>query len=448
MSLRWKIVVLAILPFLVASLAVALEVGRQSRLLTEQQAELIEASLMEQKRTELRHAIALIEGELQVLDDDRNQERAAEHAKALIAAAHYGDDGYFFAYDRAGTCLVHPMQPDLVGSNLWELRDARGRRVIPGLVETAQRGSGFQRYEWRKPSTGRSVEKLAYVARLPRFGWVLGTGVYLDDVAAATERVRTQARGSVTKTMQGLVAVALLAIGLVFASTLGLTVTEQRLADARLRAANERLAKLREREQAHLARELHEGVLQLLAAAKLELGLAAEKLTRNREDAARSLALGIEPLARAMTEVRAIVYRSPRTPITTRGWSRALSELVRDFASRSGAKVDFDGNVEDAPPEPYASELYQIVQECLTNIERHARAKNVELEVRRDASGALTLRIHDDGCGFDPESVDDTQHAGVRHIRERVADLDGTLRIESRPGSTELCVHLKVDRMP
>ncbi len=447
MSLRWKIVVLAILPCLVASLAVALEVVRQSRLLTEQQAGLIEASLMEQKRAELRHAIALIEGELQVLDDG-DEARAAEHAKALIAAAHYGEDGYFFAYDRAGTCLVHPMQPDLVGSNLWELRDARGRRVIPGLVETAQRGSGFQRYEWRKPSTGRSAEKLAYVALLPRFGWVLGTGVYLDDVAAATERIRTQARRSVAGTMRGLVAVALLAIGLVFASTLGLTINEQRLADRRLRVANERLATLRQREQGHIARELHEGVLQLLAAAKLELGLAAQKLARNREDAAQSLALGIEPLARAITEVRAIVYRSPPTPVVTLGWSQALSELVRDFAVHSGTEVHFIDTVTDGPPEPYASELYRIVQECLTNIERHARAKNVELEVRRDRKANLTLRVHDDGCGFDPERVDDSEHAGLRHIRERVADLDGTFRIQSRRGSTELCVHLKVDRTP
>lgn len=447
-SFKWKLLALAILPLIAATVGVAWVVLWQSGRLAEQQTALLEASLMEQKRTELRHAIALISGELDVLAAEHDEARAAERAKDLIRAAHYGEDGYFFAYDRSGTCLVHPRQPELVGKNLWELRDPSGRRVIPALVETAERGSGFQRYGWSKPSTGRITEKLAYVALLPRFDWVLGTGVYLDDVAAASAVVRKEAHASVGGTMWRLAGVALLAIAVVFTSTLALGVNEQRLADSRLRVANERLATLRTREEARTERELHEGVLQVLAAAKFQLELAEQKLQSGVEDAPAVLGVGLERLRTAITDVRGIAHRRGPVALERLGWARALEELTHDFAGHF--RIEFENGLELAPPEPYARELYRIVQECLTNAARHAEASVVTVSIERSSAGELLLVVIDDGHGFDPARVDEDERAGVglRHLGERVEDLNGTLRVESRPGRTEVMVSLRLDPLP
>jgi two-component system NarL family sensor kinase len=446
-SLRWKIVTLAIVPLLCAALFVAVEIQRQSARLAEQQVGLIEASMKEQKRTELRHAIALVAGELAVLDDERDEARASDRAKALIAAAHYGDDGYFFAYTRDGTCLVHPKLPELVGKNLYPLVDSRGRRVIPSLVETAERGSGFQEYEWVKPSTGRPAEKLAYVALLPRFDWVLGTGVYLDDVAAAASAARAEARRSVHATMWFLAAVALLAIAVVFAGTMALNVNERRLADRRLRVANERLATLRASEQEHTRRELHESVLQILTAIKFQLELAEQELLASGAPASPHLRGGLERVGLCFEEVRRIVDR--RTPVgLDKGLSAGLEELVREFSERAKVPAELrDSLGAVAPPEPYASELYRVAQECLRNIEQSAEAKSAIVTIGRDAPNGLFLSVVDDGRGFDPNRLDPQRTGvGLRHIRERIADLGGTVRIASRPGRTEIAVRVQEDR--
>jgi len=449
MSLKWKLLALAVLPLLAATVAIGLLVSWQAGRLGEQQARLLKTSLMEQKRVELRHAVALVAGELAVLPRG-SEAQASERAKALIGAAHYGEDGYFFAYDRDGTCLVHPKQPELVGKNLWALRDSRGRRVIPGLVETAERGDGFQEYMWEKPSTGRPTEKLAYAALLPRFGWVLGTGVYLDDVASASQAARREAQSSVEHTLSRLAGVALLALGLVFTGTMLLNLSEQRQADARLRTANERLATLRMKERTRIAAELHEGLSQLLVATKFHFELTAQKLAENSAEARASLEKGLARLAESISDVRRISHALRPTAIDELGWTRALHELMEEFPKRAGVKLTFTdalGGV--VPPEPYASELYRIAQEAITNIERFAQASEVTITLHRDAAGDVSLKVLDNGRGFDVERTErEPGGIGLINLRERAEDLGGSFRITSRPGRTELSVHVKVSATP
>ncbi len=69
-------------------------------------------------------------------------------------------------------------------------RDGDGVYVVQELLMRAKEGGGFQRYLWPKPSNGRITRKLSYAVLLPRWGWMLGTGIYLDDVDAAAARMR------------------------------------------------------------------------------------------------------------------------------------------------------------------------------------------------------------------------------------------------------------------
>src|SRR6266545_784942 len=209
MPLKHKIFALAALPLLLSVFIVGVQVFRQQRRLAEQQAILIEESLLAAKRNELRHYVELALSTIEPIygsgaDDTESQQRA----KTILRETRYGRDGYFFVYDLQGNCLVHPYKPELVGRDLRGLTDLRGRQMIPAMIETGTHGDGYQRYMWEKPSTRQPTEKLGYVAVLPRWGWIIGTGIYLDDVERATREVRNRSTNSVRKTMWELAVVA------------------------------------------------------------------------------------------------------------------------------------------------------------------------------------------------------------------------------------------------
>ena len=89
----------------------------------------------------------------------------------------------------------------MVGMDQWMKRDADGVWVIQELIARAQEGGGFQRYLWPKPSTGQVTRKLSYAVMLPRWNWMLGTGIYLDAVDAAAAQMKDNLFKSVSETL-------------------------------------------------------------------------------------------------------------------------------------------------------------------------------------------------------------------------------------------------------
>ncbi|HYQ43098.1 MAG TPA: cache domain-containing protein [Polyangiaceae bacterium] len=437
MSLKVKLIALSTLALFVAIAMVSLQVLHQAALLSDQQSQLIERSLMAQKQAELVHAVSLVKNEIQASltsDDALNR----DHAKEIVAAAHSGEDGYFFLYDQSGTCLVHPRQPELVGRNLQTLVDARGRRVIPALIATAQRGSGFQRYTWHKPSTGTPTEKLSYVSLLQPWGWMIGTGVYLDDVEAATAAARESSKASAQQTIWRVGIVGLAAVLAVFLGALLLTVSEQRLADRKLRAMAERILHLQEEERARIARELHDGIVQLLAAARFQLEASRQRLATDPAGAEQCLDKGLARLDDSIVDVRRISHALRPATVDQLGLVAALNELARDLEERSRTKVSLLDRIGPLRiGERQSVALFRIAQEALTNIERHAAASEISIELgREDHDRLVHLRVVDNGRGFNPRVAGDGM--GLTNMRRRTEDLGGKFWIDSRPGRTEI----------
>src|SRR5438046_70959 len=186
MQLRHKIAFLAVLPLLAAVAAIGLIVVLQAQRLADEQVMVTEESLLTARRAELKHYVGLALTSIDHLyGAGRNDAEAKSEAMRILRSMNYGDDGYFFVYDLEGHNLVHPRKPDFEGRDLWELRDPSGLAVIQSLIARAREGGGFQRYLWEKPSTGKMTQKLGYVVTLDRWGWMLGTGIYLDDVEQA-----------------------------------------------------------------------------------------------------------------------------------------------------------------------------------------------------------------------------------------------------------------------
>ena len=98
--------------------------------------------------------------------------------------------GYIFIYDYDGVVLMHPEKPSLVGKNLIGLKDPKGLLLIKELIEKAKQGGGFVTFGWVKKEGQEPVEKLGYAANFEPYKWMLGSGVYVDDLADETEKTK------------------------------------------------------------------------------------------------------------------------------------------------------------------------------------------------------------------------------------------------------------------
>ena len=99
--------------------------------------------------------------------------------------------GYIFIYDYDGVVLMHPEKPSLVGKNLIGLKDPKGLLLIKELIEKAKQGGGFVTFGWAKKEGQEPVEKLGYAANFEPYKWMLGSGVYVDDLADEIEKTKS-----------------------------------------------------------------------------------------------------------------------------------------------------------------------------------------------------------------------------------------------------------------
>ncbi|HET9740381.1 MAG TPA: cache domain-containing protein, partial [Solirubrobacteraceae bacterium] len=121
--------------------------------------------------------------------EQRGELTRAAAQKAAIAAVksmRYGDDDYFWINDMRPVMVAHPMKPELERTALSEIEDPNGKRLFVAFVDVVKaRGAGFVDYMWERPGEEQPVPKLSYVAGFEPWGWVVGTGVYIDDIDAA-----------------------------------------------------------------------------------------------------------------------------------------------------------------------------------------------------------------------------------------------------------------------
>lgn len=448
MKLRQKILVLAITPLILAVIAIALAVRYQAVMLADQQRSSVEAAYLASKEAELAHYVVLGTRSIAHLYESGRQDEATRNeAKAILAKLDYGDDGYFFVYDLQGKNLMHPRQPDLVGRNLWDLKDAHGNPTIQRLINQAKEGGGFVRYLWEKPSSGKIAPKLGYVVMLDRWGWMLGTGIYLDDVDATLAKIDTQISSNIQYTMLWIAAIAITIALIIALSGLALNISENRVADAKLKVLAQSVVRSQEEERARLSRDLHDGISQWLVSIKLQVESGIAKLATQGatpEAARKSLDRAAGQLNDVLGEVRRISHALRPALLDDLGLAAALDHLTQEFSEHTGIDITFASEGEtDGLTDVGNTVLFRIAQETLTNIERHANATKVAVRLISDNTGII-LAITDDGIGFDVAHV--AQHPkrgiGLRNMHERVEAVGGQLQLRSSPEGTQVIATL------
>jgi len=425
-----KLTLLATLPLIVAVAAIAVVVAAQSRALADREISALEVQLIETKKAELRNYVTQARNGFYFIYGNASpqDEEAKRMVAQILSAMIYGEEGQFFVYDYDGTAIVSPRETSRIGGNFAHETDSEGTPVVDRLIDIARDGAGYHTYMWPKPSTGELAQKISYVTSLPSWQWAVGTGVFIDDVLASVATSRAEVEARVQRTFFYIGLIALVAVLVVFVSGMVLNLRERRLADAKLKKLTQRVLDAQEEERGRVARELHDGISQILVGVRYALDSARRRLDRGDPQAGDPLAKGTETLAQAISEVRRISRDLRPGVLDDLGLGPALRTLAEDFGERTGIEVDYSTVVFRNRLDSDAKiALYRIAQEALTNIERHACATHVKIDLRGHRRGA-TLHISDNGRGFSPDDTK-AQGLGLRNMQERMDQLGGLFQI-------------------
>jgi signal transduction histidine kinase len=185
-----------------------------------------------------------------------------------------------------------------------------------------------------------------------------------------------------------------------------------------------------------VARELHDGVNQVIASAKMRLGKVAAASSALSPATREILARCNHLLVQALEENRRIAYNLRPSDLDDLGLAIACRNFCKEVQSRT--KLAVKCSVTGLPerlPEALELNLFRIAQEAVNNIEKHSQARTASLQIKL-ADQTVILKVQDDGCGFDAERKKRKgkwSGVGLTNIRERAAVLGGTCEVKSAP---------------
>lgn len=191
----------------------------------------------------------------------------------------------------------------------------------------------------------------------------------------------------------------------------------------------EAILEAEERERVRIARDLHDGIGQMIAAARMALGNFLAKKNEENEHIQNSLDL----LEESIREIREISHNMMPGALTKLGLSTALKQFVNKINALGGLQIELQIiGLKERLNEKIEMMLYRVVQEILSNIIRHAEATKVSIELVKHES-ELVLVVEDNGKGFDSEEVKN-HGIGIKNVATRVEYLNGSVNFDSAIG--------------
>ncbi len=241
---------------------------------------------------------------------------------------------------------------------------------------------------------------------------------------------------------------------LVETQSVGRDISERKRADleleqsrSSLRALTARLEAVREQERRDLAREIHDTLGHALTDWKFDLAWLARRLEERGLGARTAIRRRLAAMGRRadaeMDTVRRMAGALRPPLLDALGLPSAIQALAEEFRSRT--RIECRCALPKAPPAlrpEQETALYRILQEILSNVARHAKARTVEIRMGTRPDGVV-ITVRDDGCGIRSEAIEDPRSLGLLGMRERAASLGGSLAVKrSRRGGTTVTVRI------
>ncbi len=134
-----------------------------------------------------------------------------------ISHIRFGNDGYIFVVSYNGVTLMNSTQPHLIGKNIWDMTDPYGVKVIQEERRAVENPEGdFIYYHWEKPTTGKHAPKVSFMKGIPEWQWMIGAGVYLDEVESIIQQKEAALRHEVMTSLKWLIVVFLFILALIY----------------------------------------------------------------------------------------------------------------------------------------------------------------------------------------------------------------------------------------
>lgn len=157
---------------------------------------MLESKIMKEKQDATRHIVELTLGILEQQDAEvkaglMTLEAAQKEAAHHVSQLRYEKKEYLWINDLNAVCIMHPIKPELNGKDLSDMKDPKGVRIFMEFVKVCkEKGGGFVPYMWPKPGEKDPVPKISYVKTYGPWGWVVGSGIYVDDVRKDVNTVK------------------------------------------------------------------------------------------------------------------------------------------------------------------------------------------------------------------------------------------------------------------
>ncbi len=214
---------------------------------------------------------------------------------------------------------------------------------------------------------------------------------------------------------------------------IAMDITAVKRAQNQLRRLSARIITSQEGERAAIARELHDELGQVLTALRMDAAWLAERLRKSDGAAARRALTMCALIDDNIEEVRNMALRLRPGVLDDLGLVAALEWYTADVERRAGISCIFEHDRIPEIPNPVATAAYRIAQEALTNVIRHSEADNVEVALKFTRRH-LFLSVADNGRGFDPAGLAESEGLGLAGMRERAALVGGTLTVRAARG--------------
>lgn len=218
MSIKKKIILVTLSLILVGTLGTGLTAIYELDNLGEKMISKLESTMYKDYDENLKHQVEIMVSQLngvveQVKLGKISEEVAKNVAANMIRNASYGEEGYFWVDDLNGNNIVLPGQPKVEGTNRINDKDINGFAHISAMVDIAKReGEGYVDYYFPKKGEDEALRKRAYVMCFEEFGWIIGTGNYVDDIEENIEENRRELR---VELLNSIIVVSILSIGII-----------------------------------------------------------------------------------------------------------------------------------------------------------------------------------------------------------------------------------------
>lgn len=440
-NFKTKIIFLSVVPILIIGVVLTLLSAFYSRQLWERNTEEFGKKIYELRRQELKHYTQLATAAINhaYRHSSMDNEGAQQMALQVLRDLKYGDNGYFFVYDYDGKNLVHAPKPHLEGRHLIGLRDSDGQYVIQSLIRQAKNDlGGYSEYLWEKPSTGRETDKLSYSAGLSKWRWMIGTGLYVDDIEQTITSVKQSVADNTRRIVLMTAGLSLLVTAIVAFVAFRFTISQRRLASRKLQKLSRVCVEEREHERGRVAKLLNTEIISSI------------KYIRDRLSALKNMpqcqdALIQEKLIQMHSAVGkthrgiAQIANDLRPDILVQeGLCAAVDKLADCLSKKRDIKISVSTvDLLERPPLNTELTCYHITQQAIYNIVLHSQATEASIRIRQSHS-LLSITIQDNGIGFKPDemmAVKEESGVGLAGMQLRTEMLNGLFTLFSAPGT-------------